>query len=148
MTIVGNIDSDNENYLEKLNTLIANYDLKNNIKIKPDVSFEELQEIIQKSSLYIHPTPNEPFGISIVEAMSAGLIPITPNWGDAEFVPSKYQYQSIGHATEIITKLIKNKSENNLSKERKNISDLTDKFSKQKYKEHFRNVIESLLENK
>lgn len=25
--------------------------------------------------------PNEPFGISIVEAMSAGLIPITPNIG-------------------------------------------------------------------
>ena len=80
--------------------------------------------------------------------MSAGLIPIIPNWWDAEFVPSKYQYQSIEHATEIIAKLIKNKSENNLSKERKNISDLTDKFSKQKYKEHVRNVIESLLENK
>lgn len=32
----------------------------------------------------------------IVEAMSARLIPITPNWGgDAEFVPSHYQYQLI-----------------------------------------------------
>ena len=79
--------------------------------------------------------------------MSAGLIPITPSWGDAEFVPSKYQYQSIEHAIEIIAKIIKNKIGNNLSKERKNISDLTDKFSKQKYKEHFRNVIESLMEN-
>lgn len=148
MTIIGNIDSDNENYLEKLNNLIAKYDLKDNIKIKPDVHFDELQKLLEKSSIYFHPTPNEPFGISIVEAMSAGLIPITPNWGDAEFVPSKYQYQSIEHATEIIAKLIKNKIENNLSKERKNISDLTDKFSKQKYKEHFRNVIESLLENK
>ena len=148
MTIIGNIISDDQDYLEKLNNLIAKYDLKDNIKIKPDVAFEELQEIVQRSSIYIHPTPDEPFGISIVEAMSAGLIPITPNEGDAEFVPSNYQYQSIEQATEIIAKIIKNKIENNLSKERKNISDLTDKFSKQKYKEHVRNVIESLLENK
>jgi glycosyltransferase involved in cell wall biosynthesis len=148
MTIVGNIILDDKDYLEKLNNLISKYDLKDKIKIKPDVPFGELQKLLEKSSIYFHPTPNEPFGISIVEAMSAGLIPITPSWGDAEFVPSKYQYQSIEHAIEIIAKIIKNKIENNLSKERKNISDLTDKFSKQKYKEHVRNVIESLLENK
>jgi len=148
MTIIGNIISDDQDYLEKLNNLIAKYDLKDNIKIKPDVAFEELQEIVQRSSIYIHPTPDEPFGISIVEAMSAGLIPITPNEGDAEFVPSNYQYQSIEQATEIIAKIIKNKRENDLNNERKNMSDLTNKFSKQKYKENLRKVIESLLENK
>lgn len=148
MTIIGNIISDDQDYLEKLNNLIAKYDLKDNIKIKPDVAFEELQEIVQRSSIYIHPTPDEPFGISIVEAMSAGLIPITPNEGDAEFVPSNYQYQSIEQATEIIAKIIKNKRENDLNNERKNISYLTKKFSKQKYKENLRKVIESLLENK
>ena len=35
----------------------------------------------------------EHFGISIVEAMSAGLMPIVPNIGwQTEFVPPKYQY--------------------------------------------------------
>ncbi len=147
MTIVGNTNSDNQDYLEKLNSLIAKYDLKDNIKIKPDVPFDELQKLVQRTSIYIHPTINEPFGISIVEAMSAGLIPIAPaRGGNTEFVPSKYQYQSIEHATKIIAKIIKNKSVNNeLENERKNISDLTNNFSKKKYKENLRKIIELLF---
>ena len=148
MTIVGNTNSDNQDYLEKLENLIAKYDLKDNIKIKTDVPFEELQKLVQRTSIYIHPTINEPFGISIVEAMSAGLIPIAPDrGGNTEFVPLNYQYQSIANATEIIAKIIKNKSVNNdeLDNERKNISNLTNNFSKKKYKENLRKVIESLI---
>ena len=148
MTIVGNTNSDNQDYLEKLENLIAKYDLKDNIKIKTDVPFEELQKLVQRTSIYIHPTINEPFGISIVEAMSAGLIPIAPDrGGNTEFVPLNYQYQSIANATEIIAKIIKNKSVNNgeLDNERKNISNLTNNFSKKKYKENLRKVIESLF---
>jgi glycosyltransferase involved in cell wall biosynthesis len=147
MTIVGNIILDDKDYLEKLNNLISKYDLKDNIKIKLDVPFDELQKLVEKLSIYFHPTPNEPFEISIVEAMSAGLVPIIPNRGDAEFVPSNYKYQSIEHATEIIAKIIKNKSEND-GKEREYISNSTNNFPKQKYKENLRKVIESLLVNK
>lgn len=146
MTIVGSTISDNKDYLEMLNNLIEKYHLKDNIKIKPDVSFKELQKLVQKSDIYIHPTLNEPFGISIVEAMSAGLIPITPNiGGEAEFVPLNYQYQSIEHATEIIAQIITNKSENDLDNEREKISNSINNFSKQKYKENLRKVIEVLL---
>ncbi|HEX5186176.1 MAG TPA: glycosyltransferase [Nitrososphaeraceae archaeon] len=150
MTIVGGILPDNQNYLENLNNLIDMYDLKNNIKIKPNVTFDNLQKLVQQSSVYIHPTPDEPFGMSIVEAMSAGLIPITPNrGGDAEFVPLKYQYQSTEHATEIIANILKNNSNNkDLDEERKNISDSTNKFDKQKYNEEFENVIKVLLVKK
>ena len=145
MTIIGSI-SDNQNYLEMLNNLINKYDLKENIKIKPNVSFKELQKLVQKSSIYIHPTQNEPFGISIVEAMSAGLIPITPNiGGETEFVPLNYQYQSIEHATEIIAQIITNKSQNDLDNEREKISNSINNFSKQKYKENLRKIIEVLF---
>lgn len=146
MTIVGSTISDNQDYLEILNNLIEKYHLKDNIKIKPDVSFKELQKLVQKSSIYIHPTQNEPFGISIVEAMSAGLIPITPNiGGETEFVPLNYQYQSIEHATEIIAQIITNKDQNDLVNEREKISNSINNFSKQKYKENLRKVIEVLL---
>jgi glycosyltransferase involved in cell wall biosynthesis len=147
MTIVGGILPDNQNYLENLNNLINMYDLKNNIKIKPNVTFDNLQKLVHQSNVYIHPTPDEPFGMSIVEAMSAGLIPITPNrGGDAEFVPLKYQYQSIEHATEIIANILKNnRNKKDLEEERRNISDSTNKFDKQKYNEEFENVIKLLL---
>jgi glycosyltransferase involved in cell wall biosynthesis len=146
MTIVGSTIFDDQDYLEMLNNLIEKYHLKDNIKIKPDVSFKELQKLVQKSSIYIHPTQNEPFGISIVEAMSAGLIPITPNiGGETEFVPLNYQYQSIEHATEIIAQIITNNSQNDLDNEREKISNSINNFSKQKYKENLRKVIEVLL---
>ncbi|HSF49679.1 MAG TPA: hypothetical protein VLA74_02870 [Nitrososphaeraceae archaeon] len=51
--------------------------------------------------------------ISIVEAISAGLSPITSNIGDTEFVPSNYQDQSLDRATEIIANIIKNKRSKN-----------------------------------
>ena len=123
MTIIGNITSDDKDYLKKLDNLIANYDLKNYIQIKTDVPFDELQKLLQRTNIYLHPTTAEPFGISIVEAMSAGLVAITPNvGGNTEFVPAKYQYQSIEHAAEIIAKIIKNKSKNTIAKERQNLA--------------------------
>jgi glycosyltransferase involved in cell wall biosynthesis len=150
MTIVGNIVSRDMNYLEKLNNLIDKYMLKENIKIEYNVPFYELQKLLMRSNIYIHPTPAEPFGISIVEAISAGLIPTTPNvGGNTEFVPSKYQYQSIEQATEIITKIIRNKNKNSWDDyERKELSDSISKFSKEKFKEGLRETMEILLENK
>ena len=145
MTIVGNIVPDDKDYLEKLENLIASYDLKDNIKIKTDVPFDELRRIVQKSNIYLHPTPAEPFGISIVEAMSAGLVPITPNvGGNTEFVPAKYQYRSTDHAAELISKIIKNKTNTNFVIEKQNISN----FSKTKYKENLKKIIESSLKEK
>ncbi|HET7641970.1 MAG TPA: glycosyltransferase [Nitrososphaeraceae archaeon] len=145
MTIVGNIVQYDRNYLAKLNNLIAKYDLKDYIKIKTDVPFDELQKLLGKSNIYLHPTPAEPFGISIVEAMSAGLVPITSNvGGNIEFVPSKYQYNSIDHAAELISKIIKNKTNTNVVVEKQNISN----FSKAKYKENLKKIFESSLKEK
>jgi hypothetical protein len=50
MTIVRNTILDDKDYLEKLNNLIVKYDLKDNIKIKPDVPFDERTKI-----KYIYP---------------------------------------------------------------------------------------------
>ncbi|HEX5185681.1 MAG TPA: glycosyltransferase, partial [Nitrososphaeraceae archaeon] len=148
MTIVGNIVPDDKDYLEKLENLISNYDLKDNIKIKTDVPFDELRRIVQKSNIYLHPTPAEPFGISIVEAMSAGLVPITPNvGGNTEFVPAKYQYRSTDHAAELISNLLNNNNNNNIviDKEKQNIGN----FSKAKYKENLKKkVVELSLKEK
>ncbi|HYF99496.1 MAG TPA: glycosyltransferase family 4 protein [Candidatus Saccharimonadales bacterium] len=149
INIVGNISSADKDYLQDLERLISRYNLRNNIKILTDLSLEELQWQLQKSSLYLHPTPDEPFGISIVEAMSAGLIPITPNKGGGEeFVPSQYQYSTIEDAGKIIAKMLINsnniKYNSYIKIEKEKMKKLANKFSKQKYKENFKNLIESL----
>jgi glycosyltransferase involved in cell wall biosynthesis len=43
------------------------------------------------------------FGISVVEAMSAGLIPVVPDvGGNSEFVLQQYHYNTFKQAVEII----------------------------------------------
>jgi glycosyltransferase involved in cell wall biosynthesis len=49
----------------------------------------------------------EHFGISIVEAMAFGCVPIVHNSGGMrEFVPAKYRYQTAVDAAEIISREI------------------------------------------
>jgi glycosyltransferase involved in cell wall biosynthesis len=66
-------------------------------------SFDRLLGLMNKSKVYFHPLPGEPFGIAIVEAMASGLIPIVPAiGGSSEFVPSEYQYHTIQEAADMI----------------------------------------------
>jgi len=51
---------------------------------------------MRETNIYFHTLAGESFGISTVEAMSAGLIPIVPDiGGHTEFVPRKYQFHTL-----------------------------------------------------
>jgi glycosyltransferase involved in cell wall biosynthesis len=85
----------------------------------------------------------EHFGMAVVEAMVAGLIPVVPNeGGPAEFIPQEYQFNTIEQAAEIITYIF-----NYLPKtERIKISDDTiNKFSTSHYIERFQTILNDLL---
>ena len=152
INIVGSIAPEDNEYAQNLETLISLYNLDNNIKINPNVSFQEnLQTQVKESKLYLHPTPEEPFGISIVEAMSAGLIPIVPDkGGGTEFVPPQYHYIPIEDASNMIYNILKNddsKHSIEIEIEKQKIKKLANKFSKQKFNENLIKVFESLFEN-
>jgi len=59
------------------------------IEIRPNLSFEELRELYSRASIYWHatgfsvsePAAQEHFGLTIVEAMAAGAVPIVINSG-------------------------------------------------------------------
>lgn len=147
--LVGNIASADEQYLDKIKQLIKDYDLENgsnnNVHIEVDASFDRLLELMRESKVYLHPLPGEPFGISVVEAMSAGLIPVVPDEGGyTEFVPEHYQFHTHEQAADIIGKILI-ASDNSLQSERTKISESISKFSTESYKAALRNVIESLI---
>ena len=53
----------------------------------------------------MHPTLNEHFGISIVEAMALGCIPVVhDSGGPREFVNEKFRYESVEEAAEKVEK--------------------------------------------
>jgi len=68
----------------------------------------------------------EHFGISIVEAMALGCLPIVHNSGGmSEFVPEQYRYETLQEAASKITSEI-----NNWSTEKANeIKKISDRFS-------------------
>jgi glycosyltransferase involved in cell wall biosynthesis len=71
--IIGYVSKDNEHYYYKLTDLCKNH---SNISIFPNLKRAELLGLLSKAKVFFHPRPNEHFGISTVEAMAAGCLPV------------------------------------------------------------------------
>lgn len=98
LVIVG--ASESETYPNKLRRIIKR--LEAPVKIFPNASEEELVNIVKGASAYFHPTPGEHFGIPIIEAMAAGLVPVVPKQsGGAEVVP-EFSYSNMEEALSMI----------------------------------------------
>jgi glycosyltransferase involved in cell wall biosynthesis len=76
--IVGSlIDKD---YYMHVNQIIEKERISN-AKLWPNASFEELHSLRLKSKVYLHAMPYEHFGISIVESMTVGCVPVVHRSG-------------------------------------------------------------------
>jgi alpha-1,2-mannosyltransferase len=106
--IVGSLTPANRPYFKMLQNMIETYGLREIVTLTPNASNEELIDAMSKSMIYFHTMIGEHFGVSIVEAMAAGLIPIVPSYGGcSEIVPSEYQYHTLQVAAEYIAKYAK-----------------------------------------
>jgi glycosyltransferase involved in cell wall biosynthesis len=77
--IVGSLAPANRPYFKMLQNLIERYGLtQTTVTLTPNASNEELIDAMSKSVIYFHTMIGEHFGVSIVEAMAAGLVPIVP----------------------------------------------------------------------
>ena len=142
MTIVGDLSPDSLQYYSYLKQMVKEYNLGKYVKFEVNANFGKLIDLMRRSKVYLHPLPGEPFGISIVEAMSAGLIPVVPDiGGHTEFVPSKYQYHTFGGAVEAIAKAIEAPYS-----ERNQLSGSVRKFSVSNYIQSFQKILSRLSE--
>jgi glycosyltransferase involved in cell wall biosynthesis len=142
MMLAGNISEDNLQYLQSLERMIKDNNLSDHVTIEADVSFSRLLELMSQSKVLLHPLSGEPFGIAIVEAMSAGLIPVVPNVGGSmEFVPAKYHYGTFEEAANIISKF----GFTSTSSEMSTMNEIASRFSVKNYKNNFKKVIDSVL---
>ena len=144
MKIVGSLDPYFSDYYLYLNKLILNYSLADYVTFEIDVSLDKLLSFMKKSKVYFHPRRAEHFGISIVEAMSAGLVPIVPDvGGQTEFVPSKYHFHTLEQAAQIASSAF-----DIPYSERVHISNSVTRFSTSNYIRRFQQVINELPANK
>jgi alpha-1,2-mannosyltransferase len=101
--IVGLLDSSKT--LNLLTKSIRKLGLSERVKIYINLSRDQLKRMLLTSKVYLHPTLNEHFGISIVEAMALGCIPVVhDSGGPREFVNEKFRYESVEEAAEKVEK--------------------------------------------
>jgi alpha-1,2-mannosyltransferase len=141
MDIVGNISPDGLGYYNYLYRLVKHYGLEDFVRFEVNVRFNRLLDLMRRARAYLHPMPGEPFGMSTVEAMSAGIIPVVPDiGGHTEFVPAKYQFHTFGQGVEAIAAAL-----DAPTSERIMISNSTQKYSTANYVKKFQQIVAEIL---
>ena len=102
--IVGNLSHNHFDYYSYLKQLILDLNLGDYVIFQINASLDNLLCAMRQSKIYFHPMVGEHFGMSIAEAIAAGLIPVVPSiGGQTEFVPRQCQYSTLEQAAEIIS---------------------------------------------
>ncbi|MDQ3947675.1 MAG: glycosyltransferase family 4 protein, partial [Thermoproteota archaeon] len=137
MNIVGNMLPDGIGYFNYLNDLVRHYGLEDFVRFEINLRFDRLLDLMRRSKVYIHPLPGEPFGISTVEAMSAGIIPVVPDiGGHTEFVPARYHFHTYGEGVQAAAAALAAPAS-----ERIKLSHSTQKYSVTNYIKKFQQIL-------
>jgi alpha-1,2-mannosyltransferase len=94
--LVGSVTADKREYLAHLVKSAPK-----NVKFHINATVEEKLQVLARSKVLLHSFVGEHFGIALVEAMSAGAIPITHDSGAAKednLVPNEYRYTDVDGA--------------------------------------------------
>jgi glycosyltransferase involved in cell wall biosynthesis len=142
MNIVGNMSPDGIGYFNYLSDLVRHYSLEDFVRFEINVTFDRLFDLIRRSKVYVHPLPGEPFGISTVEGMSAGMIPVVPDiGGHTEFVPTKYQFHTFGQGVQAVAAALAAPAS-----ERIQLSHSTQKYSVTNYVKRFQQILVEVMD--
>jgi glycosyltransferase involved in cell wall biosynthesis len=79
--IMGKADKYSWSTLDSLKRQIRSLRVQDKIKIQTNVPYESFKQTLFKARVYLHVMPFDHFGISVVEAMAAGSIPIVHRSG-------------------------------------------------------------------
>ncbi len=79
-----------------------------NVKLFANAPQQKKQTLLQESSIFLHTTINEPFGLVTIEAMASGCLPLVhDSGGSRDIVPQKQlRYSSVDEAIERILYLL------------------------------------------
>jgi glycosyltransferase involved in cell wall biosynthesis len=77
--------------------------LPSNYKVFLNLPPLEIKKLLENCRIYLHPAVNEPFALSIQEAISSGCIPLAHNsGGHLEYIPRELRWDSIKEAKDKI----------------------------------------------
>jgi len=132
--IIGNIDRVGIRTLRVLKDAGTKFEYLGYVK-------EELKtEILRKCSVYINLAINETFGITVVEALAAGCVPISHDSGAIpEYLPQEFRYSNFDEAAEKVAMYINSKNEL-----RKELRSIALKFEEASFRKKFMFFVQHL----
>ncbi len=143
MKIIGNLydyDYVRRDYYGELIEMRNSNGLENFITFDINARQESVIESMCSAKAYLHTMVGEAFGISTVEAISAGLVPAVPDsGGHTEFVPRRYQFDTVHRAVDIISSAMKASNS-----ERVKLSNSVRRFSTSNFIQSFINIINNV----
>jgi glycosyltransferase involved in cell wall biosynthesis len=100
-----------------------------------------VEKALQNSKIFLHSMQNEPFGISTVEALNAGCIPVTHDSGGQQEIvlDSRFRYTSQSECVDIINLVSNNEYTLNVDEISEQLESYTDS--------HFRKMLQESVNN-
>lgn len=144
--LIGSVSSNkSKKYFNRCKSYKEKYKL-DNAQLLPNASFETLKNILKNSKFYLHFRFGEHFGISTVEAIAAGCIPVVPNsGGQKEIVPfENLRFDFFDEIPSIINNLLVKKEESEVIK--KQLIKHIDKFSESMFKKNINDIIKNIFD--
>jgi len=113
--LIGIVDSGSERCLKELSEEAERLRVQDRVHIFKNKSYSFTLAALSTAKVFLHTQSTEAFGMSIVESMAAGCVPIVPRTGgpwldilDQKQGKYGYSYGSVQEAAEIIRMLVKN----------------------------------------
>lgn len=136
-------------YYLRLLKMRKEYKLRN-VVLCPNIARDRLNELMERSKVYLHTMPFEHFGISIVEGMAHGLVPLVHRSGGPWMDILQginglygYAYSDENEASSYLYELLKN--EELYQKMSKKAISRALMFSEGAFKQRFKNIVNQLM---
>ena len=128
-------------YYEKLNQSIAEKGISQRIEFVPNAPVDVLRRILSEAKVYLHCRYDEPFGITVVEAIAAGCIPIVPDRSaHKETVPfEELRFSTLEEAIEKVKSAMEGLYDTLVPKLQEHIN----QFDEKTFRDKMRKLIES-----
>jgi glycosyltransferase involved in cell wall biosynthesis len=138
--IIGFTTSNNKYYKKCLDYMNANS--INNVRIHTNLVYSKLLEMMDEATFYLHTMENEPFGITTVQAISAGCIPVVhDSGGQREIVPfDELRFTTVPEAVNIIQNLEEQNSDHLIY----NLKEHINKFSRDRFRDELGKIFSTL----
>ncbi len=142
-TIMGFVNE--PRYFAQCEDLVKRLGLKNVALIK-DASTQERQQALQSASFFLHNLRNEPFGITTVQGIASGCLPIVHNsGGQKEIVPFEDQrFENVEEAAQKL-QIWAHHSQEKRAGRMKELQNSLPQYTSQQFREKFSALLDQLL---